>query len=62
MLTAKEIWDLVEDYVENTGRYPTYDICHKRLPIRLTDWAVSLSQEGVLIFLCPDCKEVELGV
>lgn len=62
MVTTKEIWDLVEDYVEYTGRYPTCDICHKRIPSDLTDWAVSLSQEGVLTFLCPDCKEAELNV
>ena len=62
MLTTKEIWDLVEDYVEYTGRYPTCDICHKRIPSDLTGWAVSLSQEGVITLLCPDCKEVELNV
>ena len=62
MITTNEIWDLVEDYVKYTGRYPACDICHKRIPSDLTDRAVALSQEGVLTLLCPDCKEAELNV
>jgi hypothetical protein len=62
VLTTNEIWEEVERIVEDTGRYPTCDICHRRIPSDLSDWMVAYALDGTLTFLCPECKEVELGV
>lgn len=62
MLTINEIWEEVERIVEDTGRYPTCDICHRRIPFDLSDWMVAYALDGSLTFLCPECREVELGV
>lgn len=62
MLTINEIWEEVERIVEDTGRYPTCDICRRRIPSDLSDWAVAYALDGTLTFLCPECKEAELNV
>lgn len=62
MLTKQEIWELVEQYVEDRGRYPTCDICHARIPSDFGYWAVAVNQDGTTTFLCPDCVEAEFNV
>lgn len=62
MLTNHEMRKIIDQYCEKWNRLPACDICHTRIGADLDGWAVAVSQDRTVTFLCPECKEVELGV